>query len=420
MADSSEPVLIIGAGVAGLCCARVLRDAGIDCLVLEASDDVGGRIRTDKVEDFLLDRGFQVYLTRYPETARFLDLGQLTLNRFEPGAMIHTDDGWQKVLDPRRRPERVLSSALAKVGTLTDKITTVAHVANVRRGDPYALLERPQTSTLEHLRHRGFSEAIIGRFFRPFYAGIFLEPDLDTSSRFFDFTFRMFAEGDTVLPTGGMQVIPRAIAAALPKNTVRLKQFVWRLEGTTAVMGDGERIAGRAVVVAADADTATTLLGAARETTRWNGTACVYFVAPSSPLDEPLLALNGTGRGIINHLCVPTDVAPSYGPPGRSLISVSTVGVPELTDESLLQLLRDELLDWFGESTRSWRHLRTYRIPRALPSRTPAEFVTPHQPVRVRPGVYVAGDHVDTPSTNGAMHAGRRAAEAILEDLPSW
>lgn len=419
MSERDADVIIIGGGMAGLCCARVLHEAGVSFQVLEASDDVGGRIRSDVVDYFTLDRGFQVYLTSYPETARFIDVSQLTLNRFEPGAMIWFDDAFHRVDDARRRPERALAMAFSPVGSFSDKLNLFSTVLDVRKGESIELLRRPQTSTLEALRTRGFSDAMIERFFRPFYCGVFLERELATSSRMFEFTLRMFAEGDAVIPTGGMSAIPRHVASKLPDGSIRLNTPVESINEarTTVTLKDGSTLSARAIVIATDGSAAHRLLGSHISKPAFNGTACLYFVADQPPIKEPMLVLNGQGQGLINNLCVPTRIAPSYGPPGAHLVSVSTVGVPEMSDDSLVALVRAELSEWFGAEALDWRHLRNYRIPEALPEMLPRTLTSDVRQTRLAAGLYIAGDHVATASTNGAMRSGRRTAETILEDL---
>jgi phytoene dehydrogenase-like protein len=253
---------------------------------------------------------------------------------------------------------------------------------------------------------------MIERFFRPFYSGVFLERDLATSSRMFEFTLRMFAEGDAVIPTGGMSAIPRHVASKLPEGSIRLNTPVESINEarTTVTLKDGSTLSARAIVIATDGSAAHRLLGSHIPKPTFNGTACLYFVADQPPI-------NGQGQGLINNLCVPTRIAPSYGPPGAHLVSVSTVGVPEMSDDSLVALVRAELSEWFGAAALDWKHLRTYRIPEALPEMLPRTLTTEVRQTRLAAGLYIAGDHVATASTNGAMRSGRLSAEAILEDL---
>jgi phytoene dehydrogenase-like protein len=410
-------VVIVGAGMAGLCCARVLAGHNVPCVVLEASDDVGGRIRTDTVDFFKLDRGFQVYLTAYPEGPRFLELEKLTLNKFDPGAIVRFDGAFHKVLDPRRRPEKALTALFTPVAGVADKMHLLNLILDVTKGDPYALLQRDQRTTLDHLKLRGFGDTITERFFKPFFAGVFLEDQLSTSSRLFEFTFRMFATGDSVLPTGGMGVLPRHVAAKLPAGTVMLRTPAASVERERVTLHDGTVVRARAVVIAADPRTSAALLGKPDAAPAFHATANIYFAADRSPVGEPILTLNATGQGLVNNLAVPSDVAPSYAPPGAALVSVSTVGVPDLTDDQLVARVRDELADWYGPDVHKWKHLRTYRIHEALPTNDVPDLASYPKPARVYPGVYAAGDWLATASTNGAMASGRRAAEAVLEDL---
>jgi phytoene dehydrogenase-like protein len=257
---------------------------------------------------------------------------------------------------------------------------------------------------------------MIERFFRPFLGGIFLEPELRTSSRMFRFVFRMFSTGDATLPAEGMEAIPRQLAAGLPADSVRLGARASRVEPAAVRLDSGEGLPARAVVVATELPAAMALLGEPPPAAVQSVT-CVYFAADKAPVEEPTLVLNGEGVGPVNNLCVPSVVAPSYAPAGRHLVSATVLGLPARDDAGLLADVRGQLAGWFGAAVHGWQHLRTYRIPFALPRQAPPALAVPERPVRVRPGLYVCGDHRDTASIQGAMASGRRAAEAVLEDL---
>lgn len=406
-------VVIVGAGMAGLCCALRLQEKGIPCVVLEASDAVGGRVRTDKVDGFLLDRGFQVLLTAYPEARRLLDYKALNLRTFAPGALVRMDGKFHRIADPFRQPWMIPTTLLTPLGSLKDKM----RIANLRRhvlaGSIDELFQRPETSALDALLNFGFSDRMIGSFFRPFFGGIFLETDLATSSRMLEFVFRMFSLGKAALPAAGMGAIPQQLADRLPAGTVRLGAKVEMLgEGEVRLAG-GERVPASAVVLAIEAPEAARLLPDLRPPGS-HGTACVYFAADQEPLAKPLLVLNGEGRGPVDNLCVPSAVAPGYAPAGKALVSATVVGAAHADEKELEAEVRKHLTSWFGAAVQGWRHLRTYRIPLALPARSslePAEL-----PVRRRRGLYLCGDHRETPSLQGAMVSGRRAAEAVAED----
>ena len=406
-------MVIVGAGMAGLCCALRLQEKGIPCTVLEASDAPGGRVRTDKVDGFLLDRGFQVLLTAYPEARRILDYKALGLRTFAPGALVRMNGKFHRISDPFRQPWTIPATLLAPLGSLKDKRRVVHLRRHVLSGSIDELFQRPETSALEALLNFGFSDRMIGSFFRPFFGGIFLETDLATSSRMLEFVFRMFSLGKAALPAAGMGAIPQQLADRLPAGTIRLSAKVEMLgEGEVRLVG-GERVRAAAVVLATEAPEAARLLPDLRPPGS-HGTACLYFAADQAPFAKPLLVLNGEGRGPVDNLCVPNAVAPSYSPAGKALISATVVGAASADEKELETEVRKHLASWFGAAVQSWRHLRTYRIPLALPARSSLEPAA--LPVRRRPGLYLCGDHRETPSLQGAMVSGRRAAEAVAED----
>jgi len=406
-------VVIVGAGMAGLCCALKLQEMGISCTLLEASDAPGGRIRTDKVDGFLLDRGFQVLLTAYPEARRLLDFQTLKLRTFSPGALIRMDGKFHRISDPFRQPWTLPAMFFSSVGNLKDKLRIARLRRHVLTGSIDDIFQRPETSTLDALLELGFSDRMIGSFFRPFFGGIFLETDLTSSSRMLELVFRMFSQGKAALPAAGMGAIPQQLATRLPAGTVRLGARVEALgEGEVRVAG-GERIPATAVVLATEAPEAARLLPGLHPP-GFHGMACLYFAADQAPLSKHLLVLNGEGRGPVDNFCVPSAVSPGYAPAGKSLVSATVVGAAEANEKDLESEVRRHLVSWFGPAVENWRHLRTYRIPLALPARSSLEPAA--LPVRRRPGLYLCGDHRDTPSLQGAMVSGRRAAEAVIED----
>jgi phytoene dehydrogenase-like protein len=287
------------------------------------------------------------------------------------------------------------------------------------RDDLSTIFMREETTTIDALRHRWkFSDRMIDRFFRPFFGGIFFDTALQASSRMFEFVFKMFSEGQTVLPATGMEALPRQLAADLPASGLRLNTTVTAINGQQVTLDDGSALEAPAVVVATEAPAAQQLIQDIQPTAA-RSTTCLYYAATNSPLDAPLLVLNGDGDGPINNLCVPSDVAPSYAPEGRALISVVVVGNPDETDDALEAQVRGQLIDWFGSSAELWDHLRTYRIPYALPEQRPPFLSPPERPVRRRAGLYVCGDHRRTASLNGALGSGQAAARAVLTDLPT-
>jgi phytoene dehydrogenase-like protein len=359
--------------------------------VLEASDGVGGRVRTDLVDGFLLDRGFQVLLTAYPEAQAMLDYPALQLRPFDPGALIQMDGARHRLGDPWRRPLQAVGSLLSPVGTLGDKL----RVAGMRHR-AISETEAPDTTTMAYLRAQGFSDGFITKFLQPFFSGIFLERDLKTSSRMAEFVFRMMAIGDTVLPAQGMGAMTQQLAAGL---SVRLNAKVTRIDGHSVELESGERLNARAVVLATEGPEAAKLARVPAPGSR--GVSCLYFAADQAPLTEPILLLNGDGQGPVNHLCVPSAVAPSYAPAGAALVSVSVLDLEP--DENAV---REQLTAWFGPAVRGWRHLRTYRIAHAQPEASSVAYPAE---------LHVCGDHRESASIQGALVSGRKAAESVLQ-----
>ncbi len=409
-------VVIIGAGLSGLACAYHLKNAGIDFTIVESSDDVGGRVRSDVVDGFVLDRGFQVLLTAYPDAREILDYDRLGLRSFIPGAMVRFNGEFHTVADPWRRPSDCLKSVLNPIGTLKDKLLIGKLRQNVTAGSLKGIFERKETSTLERLRNFGFSNNIIDRFFRPFFGGVFFDRSLSTTSKMFDFTFRMFATGDTSIPTGGMGAISKQLAEKVGPSKIHLNCRVAHIQDNSVFLEDGAVIQTDAIVVATEGPEAARLLRRSM-VAQMRSVRCLYFAADKAPMSAPILVLNGEESELINNLCIPSNVNESYAPAGKHLISVSVVGRDDLPDAGLLKAVQDQLHGWFGSDVSSWKHLRTYNIKTGLPDYTAPALAEVERPARLEKGIYVCGDHRDTASIQGALSSGKRAAQALIEDF---
>jgi phytoene dehydrogenase-like protein len=393
-------------------------EVGRSFQIVEAADAVGGRVRTDLVDGYRIDRGFQILLTAYPEAQCHLDYTALRLKPFARGALIRFGGRFHRLADPRRDPLRGVASLFGAVGTIGDKWKILDLESKLRKFKPEELFEQPEGLTLDLLRWNGFSEAMIERFFRPFLGGIFLERDLVTSARMFRFVFRMFADGDAAVPADGMGAIPEQMARRLPEHSLRLAAPVEGVGPGYVTLRSGETLTAKAVVVAADGESAARLLGWDRPKPA-RAVTCLSFAAAESPLKEPILVLNAEPDGPVNNLAVMSDVAPTYAPAGRALVSASVLGDPAESDADLETRVRRQLTAWFDERVAAWTHLRTDRIRYALPDQTAPALDPARRPVRAAPGLYVCGDHRDDASINGALHSGWRAAQAVAEDLHS-
>lgn len=413
-------MIVVGGGLAGLCCALRLSERGIPCVIVEAQDEVGGRVRTDRVEGFLFDRGFQVLLTAYPEARRVLDYERLELRAFNSGALVRRGGKFNPLFHPGRHPDWGATTAFSPLLGVRDKLHAAGLWASVKsHGAEELLVTGPERTTEEELGARGFSAQAVASFFGPFFGGVFLQPRLTTSSRFFRFVFRMFADGPAAVPNHGMGMIPRQLASRVEAAgvSIRLRARVGSIDAKGVTLATGERIDGRAVVVAAELPEARRLIG--EELGSGAGasrTACtLYFAAEQPVVKEPTLVLNGEGPGDgpVNHLAEISTTAPGYAPAGATLISASVLDARGASGAELEAAVRRQLSGWFGAGVNKWRHLRTYQIFDALPPLDPPTMQTPQRAVRIREGVYVCGDHRDNASIQGAMVSGRRAGEAV-------
>lgn len=429
-------VVVIGAGLAGLHCAALLQErlpgggaaaAASSAVLLEASDGAGGRVRTDSSDGFLLDRGFQIFLTGYPYTKEVLNFDALELKPFYAGARVRYGGAFHTVADPLRHFVDGLMSLTNPIGSVGDKVNVGIFRLKSLIGSLEDVFRRPETTTEERLKAEGFSDEIIDRFFRPFLGGIFFDTRLRTSSRLFTFVMRMLATGQNCLPAGGIGAMSEQLAARLAPGSLFLGAKVESIErgggsGPPArvVLSDGRSIvAKKAVVVATEGPEARRLLGEKLQASPSKsedgvGTCCLYFAAPAPPSPDNVLYLNGTGAGLVNNACFPSTVSPSYAPAGQTLVSASVIGTrPDLTDDALAAAVTSELSEWFGAGQVSqWRHLRTYRIPFAQPNQAPPTDFS--RSVALGDGLFVCGDHRDGATFEGALVSGRRAADAVL------
>lgn len=356
------PVIIVGAGMAGLTCAVYLKQAGIDALVLEAADGVGGRVRTDIINGFRLDRGFQILLTAYPEAKRLLNYTALNLQPFRSGALIHHENEWMTFINPLQEPLSIVKTLASPAGTFGDKLRVVELIRRTQSLSISELFRQTPTTTLAFLHEIGFSNRMIERFFRPFFGGVFLEDALTTSSNFFEFCFRMFVSGDAAVPARGIGAIADQLAGRLAPNQIRLKTLVKRIDGNTLQLDSGETLKARAVVLAVDASQAALLQGrSAPREQLFNRTTCTYFTAPTSPSaisasNKKLLILNTRRSSAVHNIAIVSNVAPEYAPTGQTLVSVSTQGLETVNETALALRIQQELTDWFGNEVQHWQH----------------------------------------------------------------
>lgn len=411
-------ILIVGAGVAGLSCGLHATRLGADVLVIDRASQVGGRVATSSRDGALVDRGFQILLTAYPEVRRLLDLDRLRLARFPAGAWIHDGRAFRRIAHPLRHPLIAASSWVSGTVAARDAIAMGRRAlrAMVRRPASPEVVGRSVAETVAP----GLSPRFVDGFLRSFFGGVFLDRSLGTDVGQFEFCLAMFASGHAAVPTGGMAEIPRMLAADLPPGSLRLGTTVTGIEDRSVIFEDGTTDAADAVVVAVESGESERLLGLEADRPRpWRSTAMLVFDLPAEEAATSWLLLDGTGEGPINHASFISRVSANYAARGRAVLYANVVedAMIALDDAALESASRRQLSGWFPDANvAGWRRLDLVRVPHALPRQHPRDLLG-DRTVAVRPGIFRCGDHVGDASLNGAMRSGRLAAEAAVASI---
>ncbi|MGA5016536.1 NAD(P)/FAD-dependent oxidoreductase [Streptomyces griseoincarnatus] len=405
---AAPDVIVVGAGLAGLACALDLCRAGRRVALLEASDGVGGRMRTDRRDGFLLDRGFQVFNTSYPQVKRRLDLRSLRLRPFTAGVVAHTSTGPVRLVDPTRESGAAEALTPGRLPGARD----LAALAGLTAWDALlpasAVRRRRDGSTSQALKRAGVSDAMVDEILRPFLSGVFLEDRLETSARFFHLVWRSMVRGSLCLPARGVGAVPAQLADGLPDGVLRLGTPVSSLTDDGVLPENGSEIPAGAVVVATEPATAARLLpGLPVPATRTVTT--YHHAADASPAVEPVLRVDGTGT--VLNTCVLSQAAPTYAPAGTALVSTSVLGADDPGRE---RTVLQRLAELYGTDTGGWQRLDVRTVQGALPAMAPPWPLS--RTTRLGPGRYVCGDHRATGSVQGALASGSRAAREVLAD----
>lgn len=397
-------VVVVGAGLAGLSAARELVAHNVDVVVLESSDRVGGRVATDAVDGRLLDRGFQLYNPAYPEGARVFDPVALDLRAFARGVTVAADRGPVELRDPREAPWAA-AQALRVPGGPVALGRFAAYVARCGYLGTDQLRGRPDEPIGQVLAETVHNRDLFDALVRPFLAGVFADRDLTTSRRYADLVLRTFARGTPSLPGQGMAALPSSLLRDVGADRVHLGVAAQGV-AATGVVHDGGALPAERVIVATDGSTAARLVPGLRPP-RWNALTTWYFSAPpgSMPANPRLLMVDGRSRGVLVNVAAVSAVAPRYARPGELLVAATAVGA-HAGDAGARRHLGILI-----PGSADWEMVGRYEIPRALPAIVPPATLRAPQDFG---GILVAGDHRDTPSIQGALVSGKRAARAVL------
>ncbi|MFC6836218.1 NAD(P)/FAD-dependent oxidoreductase [Halomarina ordinaria] len=418
-------IAVVGGGLAGLVAARHLAEAGLDVELFEEEPAVGGRVRSVHEDGFTFDRGFQVLFTGYPAAQRELDYDALDLRAFTPGATIARPGERSVLSDPLRDPGSFTETVFNREIRLGDKLRTFTLQRELRRKDEDAVLDGPDTDITSYLADRGFSRDYVEHFAAPFYGGITLDRSLSSSSVVFEYTFKMLATGETVVPAAGMGAISAQLAdrARDAGASLTLDATVSAVEsdddgdGVTLTV-DGREASFDGAVVATDPKTAGELTGVDTPTEA-RGCVTQYFSLPEHVdlATDKRIVLNAADDRP-NQVAPLTDVAPEYAPDGEQLLSATFLGDPDESDDELAAAVHDALASWYpARRFADLDLLRTERVPFSQFAQPPG-FRRDLPAVDAPAGpVYLAGDYTEWSSINGALDSGKQAADAILTEI---
>jgi protoporphyrinogen oxidase len=409
MKQKSPSIHIIGGGISGLIAARVLEEHGLSATIIEATDRLGGRVKTDVVDGYNLDHGFQVLLTAYPAAKKYLDFDALALQEFLPGSAIFKN-GKQKIIgDPLRNLSLLIPTLFSEIGTVNDKLKILALNRRLKKKSIQNIFAEKEQTTLAYLENIGFSETIITDFFIPFFSGIFLENKLDTSSRMFEFVYKMFGEGNAALPKDGIQAIPKQLFEKLKNTTCVFNTKVKSVENGSIILESGEIIKSNFTIIATQASGLVSNLK--NQATLWKSCDTLYFEVTKREIRKPLIGLIAAPNALINNIFYHTSLQTSTTAT-KELLSVTVIDRQNLTNKQLVAEVQKELKELCNID--SCTFIKQYNIPMALPKLQDIEYEMLPSETRLTEAIFLAGDTQLNGSLNAAMIAGERAALEVI------
>ncbi|WP_281846407.1 FAD-dependent oxidoreductase [Olleya namhaensis] len=403
---------IIGAGVSGLIASKVLEDNGYKSTIIEATDRVGGRVKTDTIDGYQLDHGFQVLLTAYPSAQKYLNIEALELQHFLPGATVFSNGSKKTIGDPLRNMTLLFPTLFSGIGTLQDKFKILKLNSLLKNAALTEIFDKTEQTTLQYLTDFGFSEDMITRFFKPFFSGIFLEPNLETSSRMFEFVYKMFGEGFAALPKDGIEAIPKQLKGNLKQTTFKFDTKVKSVEDGKIILEDNTELTTDFTIIATEA---SKLTGNNKQSkVKWKSCDTLYFETDIRVIDKPLIGLIVDNDALINNIFYHTSI-PSNAVNKKELLSVTVVKTHGLNSESLIMRVKQELMQYCKIDTSTC--LKHYAIAHALPQLEGLKYDMLPADTKFSDHVFLAGDTQLNGSLNAAMLSGEKAALHIIQTI---
>lgn len=405
---SQQKIAIIGAGLSGLTAAINLEKAGFQPHIFEATDRVGGRVKTDYRDGYSFDHGFQVLLTQYPAAQKYLNYELLELEKFYPGAVIYSTGKKYKIGDPLRQFGLLWPTLTSKVGSVADKLKILKLNTALKQKSFDDIFLAEEKTTLQYLRDYGFSEQIIKYFFKPFFTGIFLETQLKTSSRKFEFVYKMFGEGSAAIPKKGIQAIPNQLMAQLKHTKFHFNSPVKSIQDQKVTFYNGAVEEFDYVIIATEASSLIANLN--NQNTEWKSVENYYIRVKQRSHKEPMIGLIADDEALINNFHYV-----SQPNTDEHLISVSIVKPHQLTQDELKSKITVELKTFAGLEVIDFK--RYYHIKKALPILQSVSYMLPKTETQLKDQIFLAGDHLANGSINAAMLNGESAAQAVISKI---